>query len=68
MQCVIRDGEDFVFATHEDGQPNIAALYPGATIVPNVSNTFRWALDEYNRFRDPRRFASPDGAPLGMGP
>lgn len=62
MQCVIRDGEDFVFATHEDGQ-DITELYPAAAVV-KVPHNFRFAFDEYGRMKDPRRFAGEGGTPL----
>jgi hypothetical protein len=64
VQCVIRDQEDFVFATHEDHQ-DVAELYPGAAIVI-VPHDFRFAVDEFRRFKDPRRFAGEDGKALGM--
>jgi len=63
MQCVIRDGEDFVFATHQDGQ-DVGGLYPGAAVVA-VPHDFRFATDEFGRWKDPRRFAGDGGTPLG---
>jgi hypothetical protein len=63
MQCVIRDGEEFVFATHADGQ-DVTGLYPAAAIV-TVPHDFRFATDDYGRLLDPRRFAGESGTPLG---
>jgi hypothetical protein len=63
MQCVIRDGEDFVFATHDDSQ-DVAALYPGAAIVKTPPG-FQFAYDDNQRQLDPRRFAAEGATPLG---
>jgi hypothetical protein len=78
MQCVIREGEDFVFATHEDGQ-DVAGAYPAqdvtapddgaayripAGVVVPVPRDFAFAVDELGRRKDPRRFAAEGATPL----
>jgi hypothetical protein len=77
MQCIMREGEDLVFATHDDGQ-DVAALYAERTVttehgpvtiprgvVVTVPNDFPFAYDENGRMKDPRRFAAAGGTPLG---
>jgi hypothetical protein len=63
MQCIVRDGEDVVFARHEDYQ-DVAGLYPDAAVV-KVPHDFRFAVDDFGRFKDPRRFAAEGETPLG---
>jgi hypothetical protein len=75
MQCVVRHGEDFVFATHEDGVelgdryaartvdgPGGTVTLPAGTIV-RVPWDFRFAVDDAGRLKDPRRWAA-EGQPL----
>jgi hypothetical protein len=79
MLCIVREGDDLVFATHEDDQ-DVAALYAeqtvttehGAVMIPRgvvvkVPRGFVFAYDENGRLKDPRRFAGEGGTPLGTG-
>lgn len=79
MQCVVRQGEDFVFAIHDDTLPNVAALYPGGPVagvkgksvtipageVVTVPSTFVFAYDAEGRRKDPRRWAGEGSTPIG---
>lgn len=80
MLCVIRDGEEFVWATHTDQQRDeVATLYQGGEVNgPNgdpvtipagtlvtVPNDFRFAYDDLGRAKDPRRFAGEGATPIG---
>jgi hypothetical protein len=78
MQVIVREGEDFVFAQHDDGQ-DVASLYPETTtqgpsgapvtipagIVVAVPHGFHFAVDDLGRLRDPRRWAGEGSTPLG---
>jgi len=77
MICIVRDGEDYVFATHEDGQ-TLTGLYGGGSVtgpdggtatIPagtavTVPPEFRFAYDELGRMKDPRQFAGPGSTPV----
>jgi len=65
MLCVIREGEETVFAVHEDWQAeDIGTRYERAAIV-HVPSSFVFAYDEEGERKDPRRFAGEGGMPVG---
>src|SRR5262245_26924038 len=79
MQCVVRQGEDFVFAVHRDDVPDVEDLYPALELVspvdgsivsvpqPDVVPTRRglaFAYDGLARPMEPRRCAGEGGTPL----
>jgi hypothetical protein len=79
MQCVVRVGEEIVFALHDDGQ-DLSGLYaggpvegpdgtPGAPIpageIVRVPHDFRFAYTDTGQMRDPRRWAGEGSTPIG---
>jgi hypothetical protein len=77
-QDAVRQGQDFVFAYHDDGQ-DLAGLYGAVTVTPpdggdpvtipacdivQTPRDFIYAYDALGRRMDPRRFAGEGGTPL----
>jgi hypothetical protein len=76
-QCIVRIGEEFVFALHPDAQlltglyeaqtvdgPAGPVTLPAGELVP-VPRDFVYAYDELGRRKDPRRWAGDGSSPLG---
>jgi hypothetical protein len=80
MQCVVRVGEDFVFATHEDAQDITGGYAGGPVTLPDGSSGtipageivrvpagFAFAYDEHGLAKDPRRWAGAGSPPIASG-